>query len=784
MAADQWTNEQVFAQLNSGSRWNGATITYSFPTNTAGIYTGNGEGDGFTPLDATEQAAARLTLQLWDDLIAPDMQQVSPGTSYTSSNIEFGMSTTEGGYAHAYFPSAGSVWFNSAYTSGTNSLTNPTVGRHGFSSYIHEIGHALGLNHMGDYNGGSAREPSSYQDSTVYSIMSYYGPNWGSGAANGEGLVAWADWIGSDGVRYAPQTPMINDIMAIQRIYGIETTTRTGDTVYGFNSTIDDTTAGIYNFVQNKNPVLALFDSNGIDTLDLSGWSTSSIINLAPGSFSSCNAMTNNISIAYSCDIENAIGGSGADTISGNALGNRLVGGAGDDTIYALSGNDVIVGGMGNDTIDGGEGSDYVDLDDAWSSLTWRVNESTGNLEIVSGTYGTDKYTAVEYFRDKNSVVKSLAELTGGTTPPPPTPEPYSATVSIAGASSVLEGNSATTLYRFTVTLSKASTETETVNWAVSFPGGGSSASSSDFSGALSGVASFAAGQTTAYIDLKLVGDKTIENDESFRVLLTAPSSGVTVATSIANGIIRNDDGPQNVTLTGTSSGETLNGGDGNDTLNGLAGNDTLNGGAGNDTLDGGTGDDKMYGGTGDDTYVVNTSRDLVSENAGAGIDTVRTSLTTYTLGLNVERLEYTGTSAFTGTGNTLANTITGGNGADTINGGAGADTLSGRGGADKFVFNSALGSGNIDAIKDFNVLEDSIRLENAVFRVLTQTGVLATGAFNIGSAALQSDDRIIYDNRTGALFYDADGTGKIAAIQFATLSSGLDLHASNFTVI
>ncbi|MGO7360382.1 protease, partial [Rhizobium ruizarguesonis] len=88
-----------------------------------------------------------------------------------------------------------------------------------------------------------------------------------------------------------------------------------------------------------------------------------------------------------------------------------------------------------------------------------------------------------------------------------------------------------------------------------------------------------------------------------------------------------------------------------------------------NDTLDGGAGADSLIGGEGDDTYTVDNAGDLVTEAADEGADTVRTTLASYTLGSDVENLTYTGTVAFTGTGNDLANTIRGAAGADTLDG-------------------------------------------------------------------------------------------------------------------
>ncbi|NKF15152.1 calcium-binding protein, partial [Rhizobium phaseoli] len=113
---------------------------------------------------------------------------------------------------------------------------------------------------------------------------------------------------------------------------------------------------------------------------------------------------------------------------------------------------------------------------------------------------------------------------------------------------------------------------------------------------------------------------------------------------------------------------------------------DTLSGGAGNDTLNGGAGADRLIGGAGDDTYIVDNAGGIVTEAADEGIDTVRTNLSAYTLGVNVENLTYIGTAAFVGIGNSLDNTITSGAAADTLSGGDGNDTLNGGAGADRLI--------------------------------------------------------------------------------------------------
>jgi serralysin len=219
--------------------------------------------------------------------------------------------------------------------------------------------------------------------------MSYFN----SGNTGAFGFVNWA----TGGYYQTPQTPMIHDIAAAQALYGADTTTRTGNTVYGFNSTAD---RAVYDFSLNKNPYLSIYDAGGNDTLDLSGFTGGRItLDLRPGAFSTgynyeskavldaalgisltqaqWNALydgqlgsnpgflSENIGIAYNTIIENGRTGNGNDVLMGNDVGNRLDGGKGNDVFTGGLGNDVFVfNDLGaNDRItDFARGADKIDL--------------------------------------------------------------------------------------------------------------------------------------------------------------------------------------------------------------------------------------------------------------------------------------------------------------------------------------------------------------------------------------------------------------------------------------
>ena len=181
-------------------------------------------------------------------------------------------------------------------------------------------------------------------------------------------------------------------------------------------------------------------------------------------------------------------------------------------------------------------------------------------------------------------------------------------------------------------------------------------------------------------------------------------------------------------------------------------------------------------------------------------IDSVNSSVN-YTLGSNIENLSLTGTAALNGTGNAFANTLigntannlligdtgndtlSGSSGNDILDGGVGNDVLTGGAGLDLFRFASAP-TANGDALTDFSVADDTLQLENAVFKKFTTPGVLKAANFVKATAAHDLNDYLVYNPATGALSYDADGSGAGVAVQIALLGVNLALTNADFVII
>jgi len=358
------------------------TVTYAFRS-TAPLDMPS-DTEGFQRFNAQQIFQAEQAMQAWADVANIRFQRVGAGTegetAYSdNASILFGnySSGESGSAAFANFPGnpaassgAGDVWIN--ITSGTNSL--PSMGNYGAQVLIHEIGHAIGLAHPGDYNAGEGDGPITYassaeyyEDSRQYTVMSYFSES---------------NTGGSYGGRYAA-APQLDDIRAAQIEYGANMSTRTGDTVYGFNSTAER--AWFAAASSSTRLIFAVWDAGGRDTFDFSGYSQNQLIDLREGFFSNVGGLTGNVAIAQGAQIENAVGGFGSDTINGNALNNNIGGGAGYDSIFAGAGNDTIDGGSGQSYLRGEEGDDSI----TGGSVFDDIQGNTGN-DTERGGAGDD----------------------------------------------------------------------------------------------------------------------------------------------------------------------------------------------------------------------------------------------------------------------------------------------------------------------------------------------------------------------------------------------------------
>ncbi|QIK79187.1 matrixin family metalloprotease [Sphingomonas piscis] len=336
VAPSAWNNDQISNQLTSGY-WEGDA--HHFNVTQGGSLTVDLQG-----LGSNAQVLAREALGLWGDTIGVTFREVSGGAQITFDDNDEGASTSDqwnGGIISSAKINVASDWAPNS-GSGLNSYL--------FQTFIHEIGHALGLGHAGDYN-EEAKYPfdASYSnDGWPITVMSYFS----------QGESSYYSSRNFSGVYVV--TPMVADVMGMATLYGLSTTTRTGNTVYGIANSAYGTMADrqVYDAARFPNVAVTVFDSGGTDTLNYASFSSSQRIDLNPEAFSNVAGLTGNLSIARGVTIENAIGGSGGDSLIGNGAGNLLVGNGGADNIQGNDGDDVLTGGSGSDTLSGGGGAD------------------------------------------------------------------------------------------------------------------------------------------------------------------------------------------------------------------------------------------------------------------------------------------------------------------------------------------------------------------------------------------------------------------------------------------
>ena len=486
--------------------------------------------------------------------------------------------------------------------------------------------------------------------------------------------------------------------------------------------------------VQESTDAGGTVDAGGIDSVQ-------SAVNFTLGAFLENLTLTGTAS--------NGAGNTLDNLITGNASANLLTSGAGNDTLDGGASVDTLIGGAGNDTYVVGSGDVVQESTDAAGTI------DAGGIDTVRSAVDVTLGAFVE------NLVLDVGAVSG-------TGNTLANDIRGNAVANTLDGGTGNDTL-----LGGAGDDTYLVN---------SSKDVVQESTALNGA-------------VDAGGTDTVRATASF-----------TLGSFIENLAL---DGTVIINGTGNDLGNRLTGNASANKLFGLAGNDVLSGGAGSDSLDGGLGTDTMRGGAGNDIYVVNTRLDVVDETTdgvtdAGGIDAVRSTVS-YTLAQFVENLTLSGAANIAGTGNDKANVITGNAGSNTISGAGGADTIRAGAGndiltgglqADSFVFNTALDATlNVDTITDWDAggIQDKILLDKDIFLSLGQvtvTTALDPTMFVKGTAALDDNDHIIYDQATGALYYDPDGIGSAAQVQFATLNTvtgthpGAGLTATDFFVV
>ncbi len=642
-AAPIFTWDQIANQLTSGY-WGG--VQYKFALNATRTLTYNVSG-----LTTAERAIAVAALEAWTEVTGIKFV----ATTASTAKLMFDNNDPDGAYAYSDF--TGNT-LTQSFINIPRDWAPLDLNSYMLQTYMHEIGHALGLGHAGNYNGDATYGVDNLfdNDSWLATVMSYFDQVDNTQSA-------------TDSYAYTA-TLMPADIIAIQNLYGFTGATNGGNSVYGYGSNVGGYLQKLLNQwtgFSARTPdgywgdpiAFTIYDSNGIDTINFSNFTANQEISLLELTYSDIGGLVDNVTIARGVVIENAISGAGNDVLVGNHVNNVLRANAGNDSLSGNLGNDTLYGGLGDDTLFGGGGNDVL------------YGEAGSN--VLDGGTGNDTY----YLTGVTNVV--IEEGDGGID-----------TIRTTQTSIFLADQVENLV--LTSTLGVFATGNIQGNVITGGTGGDTLFGVDGFDFLYGGAGNDSLDGGTGE-DVIYGGSG---NDNAW-----GGDGADTLFGSTGNDTLAG--GAEADRLLGEDGNDRLFGDDGADSIYGGNGNDSLYGGADSDTLDGGAGNDSMDGGAGDDTYVVSSAADKVVEGVDGGIDTVRTALTALTLAANVENLVLTSTRASTGTGNALGNTITGGIGSDKLFGLDGFDFLFGGGGSD------SLYGGNGDDQIDGGIGNDSV---------------------------------------------------------------------------